>query len=114
MVQRTPIRASTSRALRIGVFVMGAVAAIIAVAATQHWGGLIAAPIAWFILLYSLTVYVPEPALDDWDKIPRDVRLQMVRIGHPAAFTLAQYDRDPEIKRLWWKTLRVGKRDGRE
>ena len=67
------------------------------------------APLAWFILFYSLQVWYPEPAIDEWDKVPRGVRLEMVSVGHPAAFTLGKYDRDPEIRKLWNRTLRVGK-----
>jgi len=105
------MRASTFRGLQIGIWVIGGVAALITAIAMRHFGGLIAAPFAWFILFYSLQVWYAEPALDEWDKIPTDVRMHMVRVGHPAAFTLAQYDRDPSIRKLWFKTLRVGKLD---
>ena len=109
-VQRTPMRASTFRGLQIGIWVSGAVAGAGTALVFGNLALLLVAPMVWFILFSSIQLWYAEPALDEWDKVPAKVRMEMVRVGHPAAFTLAQYDRDPDVRRLWQKTLRVGKR----
>lgn len=67
--------------------------------------GLIVAPLTWLILFKSLQMWQPEPAIDEWDKFPKEVRIAMLQAVHPAALQLARYDRDTEVQGLWRRTL---------
>lgn len=102
---REPIRASTYRWLSITIGVLGGVAGLVA-AFFSIWG-LLMAPIAvWVILGLSIRVYYPEPAIDKWDELPKDVRLELVRrfqhllIANGQVVDLGRKDRDPEVRQL--------------
>jgi hypothetical protein len=104
--QSEPIRASTFRVIQIVIIVLAVVIGIVVTVATQHALGLLAAPVAWFILANASQVWHAEPALDEWDKLPLEVRLELVGAGNPAAWALAKHDRDAEVRKLWWKLSR--------
>ncbi|MDP9696129.1 UNVERIFIED_ORG: hypothetical protein J2X79_003708 [Arthrobacter globiformis] len=106
LVQRTPVRAATYRGVRTAIWVISCGAGLVTAIATASFGGLILAPMLLFCLLYACQVYYPEPALDEWDKIPRIDRIAMIKAWHPAAIQLGRYDRDWEIKTIWSRTMR--------
>lgn len=106
LIQRTPVRTSTYRGVRTAIWVISCGAGLIAAIATASFGGLILAPGLLISLLYGYQVYYPEPALDEWDKIPRSDRIAMIKDWHPAAMQLGRYDRDWEIKTVWSRTMR--------
>ena len=106
--QRTPLRASTYRGLQVGSLVVGVASGLFAAALSASWGGLILVPAIWFILLYSLRVWYAEPAIDEWDKIPREVRIAMLNARHAAALQLGEYDRDRDVRKLW-RTILFGR-----
>ena len=97
--QRSPLRAATYRALQIGVWSVGTLAGVITAIAAASWGGLILAPLLWFSLFYGLQVYYPEPALDEWDSLPKATRIALLDAFHPGAMKLAEHDKDPEVRR---------------
>ena len=100
-VQRTPIRVSTYQTIRKVIWFGGAAIGAIAAVGFGEWTGLFAALPAWLIAFYVFSLQYPEPALDEWDKIPKEQRLAMVKMMHPSAMQLAEYDRDREVKEAW-------------
>lgn len=105
-VQRTPMRASTHRGITRAILILGGIAGVLTAIIISNVAGLLVAPAAWFIFLNALQVWYPEPAIDEWDKLPRHVRVAMVKDAHPAALALGGHDRDLEIRRLWTRRIR--------
>lgn len=100
LVARQPVRVATYRALQIGVWCVGAIAAVVTAIATGSWSLLLLAPFLWFGLFYGLRGnYYPEPALDEWDSLPKATRIALVDTLHPAAVQLAAHDKDSEVRR---------------
>lgn len=106
LIQRTPLRTSTYRGGRTAIWIICCVAGLVTAIATANFGGLILAPMLLFCLLNAYQVWYPEPALDEWDKIPRSDRIAMIKAWHPAAMQLGRYDRDWEIKTVWSRMMR--------
>lgn len=106
LIDRTPVRAATYRGVCTAIWVISCGAGLVTSIATASFGGLILAPMLLFWFLNVWQVYYPEPALDEWDKIPRIDRIALIKACHPAAMQLGEYDRDWEIKRIWSRTMR--------
>lgn len=92
--------------MRATIWVVGGVIAIVVMIATRNFVGVFAAPIAWFIGFYSSSVYYPEPALDEWDKLPKETRIGLIRAGNSQAWHLASFDKDMEVRGLPRKLTR--------
>lgn len=106
LVQRTPMRTSTYRGVRTAIWVTSCGAGLITAIAMGSFQGLGLAPMLLIVLLNPYRLYYPEPALDEWDKIPRSDRISLIKGWHPAAMELGRYDRDWEIKKVWSRTMR--------
>lgn len=105
-VSRTPVRTSTYRNASIAVAALGAIAGVIS-AIFWGWPSLVILPIVvWLILGLSLQQWYPEPAIDRWDQLPKEVRLQLIRqhqhtlVANGQIVNLGLKDHDPEVRQL--------------
>lgn len=100
---RQPIRASTYRGLSITVGVLGAAAGVVT-AFFWIWGLLAVPIIVWMVLGLPIRNWYPEPAIDKWDELPKEARLELVRRHQHILFVNGQVvnlglkDRDPEVQ----------------
>jgi len=106
LIARTPVRVATYRVLQIGALCVGAIAAVVTAIATGSLSYLLLAPVIWFALFYGLREYYPEPALDEWDSLPKATRIALLDTLDPAAVQLAAHDKDSEVRRYHRAMLR--------
>lgn len=104
-VARAPIRASTYRGLSVTIGVLGVVAGIVT-AFFWVWGLLVVPIMVWIVLGPPIRNWYPEPAIDKWDELPKEVRSEMVRrhqhilIANGQVVNLGLKDRDPDVREL--------------